>query len=384
MINIKFMPIDYDYFDLQSKNYMRIIGRDEKGKRVLVIDSFEPYFWAILKDNVSEKRTSEIQKEIEKVEITLPSRTTKVLKTEIHKKNFLDKQVKAIKIFVTNFKDAHLVASQIDFPEIEARREYDISFTTKYIMERNLVPLSWHNIRGEIINNSEEFSGIDSSYDVNLCIKAEKIESLQENLDFKPNILAFDIETDELEIGKGEILMISLVSDKFKKVLTWKKFSDSPAFVECLKNEEEMLEKFIEYIKKLSPDLLVGYFSDGFDLPYLRARAEKYKMKLAIGLDSTQPTFARGRIPSGSISGIVHVDLLRMIETVYSQYLQSETLSLNEVASELLGEGKKDFIHKHSSKIKQHEWKDYFEYNLQDSVLTLKLAEKFWPDMLEF
>jgi DNA polymerase I/DNA polymerase-2 len=196
--------------------------------------------------------------------------------------------------------------------------------------------------------------------------------------------MAYDIETDELEIGKGEILMISLFSGNFKKVLTWKKSPAKPDYVEYCRDEADMLEKFAGHVKKESPDLLVGYFSDGFDLPYLRARAEHNGIKLALGVDDSQPAFARGRIPSGRIFGIVHVDLLRFIETVYSQYLQSETLGLNEVASELLGEGKKNFEFKHSRKIKEEEWKDYFEYNLQDSVLTYGLAEKFWPDMQEF
>ena len=155
--------------------------------------------------------------------------------------------------------------------------------------------------------------------------------------------------------------------------------------MECFKDEAEMLEEFVKSVKDYSPDLLVGYFSDGFDLPYLRARAEKNQIKLSLGLDSSQPTFSRGRITTGKINGIVHIDIFRFIETAYSQYLQSETLGLNEVASELLGEGKKDFDRtKRSSKIKDEEWKQYFEYNLQDSILTWKLANKIWPDMLEF
>ncbi len=178
--------------------------------------------------------------------------------------------------------------------------------------------------------------------------------------------------------------MISLVSKNLKKVLTWKKCPQKQDYVECFKDEADMLKKFVEYVKKESPDLLVGYFSDGFDLPYLRARAEKNKIKLALGLDNSQPHFARGRIPSASIFGIVHIDLFRFIETAYSQYLQSETLGLNEVARELLGEGKKDFTFKHSTKIKQEEWQEYFEYNLQDSQLTSKIAEKIWPDISEF
>ena len=34
--------------------------------------------------------------------------------------------------------------------------------------------------------------------------------------------------------------------------------------------------------------------------------------------------------------------------------------------------------------LKEHEWEIFFAYNLQDSVLTYKLAEKFWTDMTEF
>jgi len=383
MATVNFIPIEYDYFDFQGRNYARIIGRDDKGKRVLVIDTFEPYLYAILKQNISEKQIQELIKKVEKIEIDSSSRKTKIENIKIEEKNFLGKQVKALKIFITNYKDAHSVADKLDLPEIEFRREYDLSFHTKYIIEKNLVPLSWYKIEGEILNNSQEFGGIDSAYDADICIVSEKITKIEDR-NFKPKIVAYDIEAEEFDLGKGEILMISLVSENFKKVLTWKKCSEKQDFVECFKDEEEMLEAFTNHIKSLSPDLLVGYFSDGFDLPYLRARAQKHGIKLSLGLDSTQPVFARGRIPSGSISGIVHVDLFRFIDTVYSQYLQSETLGLNEVASELLGEGKKDFEFKKSDKIKQHEWRDFFDYNLQDSILTFKLAEKFWPDMLEF
>jgi len=129
---------------------------------------------------------------------------------------------------------------------------------------------------------------------------------------------------------------------------------------------------------------MVGYFSDGFDLPYLKIRADKNRVKLALGLDESVPKFSRGMITTGKINGIVHVDLMRFIQTAYSQYMQSETLSLNEVAKEFLGDTKKDFKFKHSSKIDGDEWEKYFEYNLHDSVLTYNLFQKFWPDLLEF
>mgnify|MGYP001607982825 CR=1 FL=1 len=382
---LNFIPLDYDYFDYNSKTYAKITGRDEKGKRVVIIDSCDIYFWVILHDNVKEKDIEKIRKKIQAIEIKKDSRTSNVIKTEVHDKKYMGKSVKAIKIFVTNLKDAHDIADHIGFKEIEKRREYDLGFTTKYILERKLKPLVWYKISGELLNNSLEFGGIDSCLDVDICIKTEKIEELNNQLNFTPKILAYDIETDDFEIGKGKILMISLVGNNFKKVLTWKKPQTSKKdFVENYKDEEQMLKAFIRYIKEYSPDILVGYFSDEFDLPYLRARAEQNNMRLNIGIDGSQPVFSRGRNLTVKIKGIIHIDLLRFIKTNYSQYLQSETLSLNDVANELLGETKKQWEHKHSSKINHDEWEDYFEYNLQDSILTYRLAEKAWPDMQEF
>jgi len=381
-MEIEFIPLDYDYFDFEGRSYLKVIGRDGKGNRVCVIDKFEPYFWAILDEGVKSERIKEIREQIEGIRIESKGRITNVLKTEVEDKNLLGKSAKAIKIFISNYKDGHSVADEIDFQEIVARREYDLSLITKYIMQRKMLPLQWHTITGEKIEEGQ-FEGFLDKLEVELIINAEKIQKSSEK-EFKPKILAYDIETDEFEIGKGEIVMISLYGENFKKVLAWKKCTEKQDYVECFKSEKEMLKKFVEYVKTESADILVGYFSDGFDLPYLRERARENGIKLSLGLDGSSPTFSRGKIASGSIAGIVHVDLYRFIETVFSQYLQSETLGLNEVALELIGEGKKEHEFKHSKKIKENEWEEYFEYNLQDSILTYKLAQKFWPDMLEF
>ena len=380
-MEINFIPLDYSYFDWQGNNYIKIIGRDDKGKRICLIDEFKPYFWVILKQNITDKKIKELKKKIEKIEIKSAGRRTTIKKIEVHDKDYLGKPVKALKIFITNYKDAHAVADKLNFKEIMARREYDINLVTRYIIDKKFIPLSWNKIS---VTNIEpgEFGNI-LFIDVDFCFKINEIEKLNKKEKFHPKIVAFDIEADEFEIGLGKILMISIVSSDFKKVLTWKK-TKKQSFVEYCKDEADMIEKFVKYIKKLSPDILVGYFSDGFDLPYLRVRAEKNKIKLNLGLDDSQPSFARGRLSSAKIFGIVHVDLFRFIETVYAQYLQSETLGLNEVASEILGEGKKDFKFRNLSELDEKEWKDFFSYNLQDSVLTYKLAEKFWPDMSEF
>jgi len=379
-----FIPIDYDYFDFNGKNFCKIIGRNSDKKRICVIDSCEVYLWAILKDKIKKEKIKKLIEKISKIKIDSAGRTTCVEKIEEHEKNFLGKKVSALKIFATNYKDLHDVANKLDFEEIEKRRGYDLGYITHYIIEKKILPLQWYEIEGEVLNNSEKFNGIDSALDVDFCIELSSIKEIKEK-DLSQKVIAFDIETDEIKIGEGEILMISLVGENFKKVLTWKKTKEKkPEFVEYVKDEEELLEKFVENIKKLSPDFLVGYFSDGFDLAYIKARAEKLKIKIPLGIDGTQPKFSKGVELTGKINGIVHVDVLKFIRTAYSQYMQSETLSLNEVAKEFLGDSKKDFKIKHSSKLKDRDWNSYYEYNLHDSVLTLKLFEKMWPDLVGF
>ncbi len=376
-----FIPIDYDYFDFQGRNYAKIIGRDDKGKRICLIDSCEVYLWAILGEKITKKKIEALTEKIKKIKLDTKGRQTKVEKVELHDKNFLGKKVKALKIFATNYKDLHDIADKIDFKEIEKRRGYDLGYITHYIIEKNILPLQWYEIEGEILSNSQEFGCIDSALNVDSCIKVSSAKKI-ENKNFTPRILCYDIETDAIKIGEGEILMVSLVGENFKKVITWKKHEKKISYVEYVRDEAELIEKFCEYVKKISPDFLVGYFSDGFDLPYLKARAEKHKVKLELGIDGSQPTFSRGNLLTGKIDGIVHIDLLRFIKTAYAQYMQSETLSLNEVAKEFLGDSKKEFKIKHSSDIEN--WENYYEYNLHDSILVKNLFEKFWADLLEF
>jgi len=325
-----------------------------------------------------------IVKKIGKVEVDKASRVTKVLRTEILDKKYLGKSVKAVRVFVTNHKDAHDIASEIgDIDGIDKRREYDISLITKYIKEKNVEPLGWYTVEGDSLA-VEDFGGLAGALDLDVCVLAKKIEPLEKKEEFVPKILAYDIETSDRELGKGEIFMVSLYGEDFKKVLTWKKCKDAGDYVEFCKDEADMIEKFVKYVNEYSPDILTGYFSDGFDLPYLKGRADFFKVKLGLGIDGRVPNFTRGRIPSGKIAGIVHVDLYRFIDAVFSQYLQSETLSLNEVAKELVGEEKEDFDFVKLGNMKDSDWCDFFSYNLQDSAVTYKLAQKIWPDIFEF
>ncbi len=383
-MEIDFIPLDYDYFDFEGKSYVKIFGNTLSKKKVCLIDTCDVFLWAILKSSVKEKQIPKIIEEINKISVKSKNRTAKVLSTKLENKKFLGKKVKALKIKITNHKDLTKIAESLPHKYIEHIREHDINFTTRYILESNLIPSTWCSIQGEEISQTNEFNGIANSLDVDLCLKVGKIKKLEKEKILHPNVLALDIETEEFEIGKGEILMISLVSDNFKKVITCKTQGKNQPNVEYFSSEKKMLEGLVNYIKKISPDIITGYFSDGFDIPYLKSRAQKNKVKLSLGIDSSEPKFSGGLSKRAKISGRTHIDLFQFIQTAYSQYLQSETLSLNDVASELLGEEKIDHEFKPQAKMTSSEWTKFFKYNLQDSLLTYNLFMKAWPDILEF
>lgn len=166
-----FIPIDYDYFDFQGRNYIQMIGRSSNGKRICVIDSCDVYLWAILKQGVKEKSIEKVIEKVKKIKLDAKGRKTKVERVELHNKNFLGHKVKALKIFATNYKDLHDIADHLALPEIENRRGYDLGFVTHYIIEKKIRPLTWHEIQGEELSNSD-FPGIDSLH-VDVCLMLE-------------------------------------------------------------------------------------------------------------------------------------------------------------------------------------------------------------------
>jgi DNA polymerase elongation subunit (family B) len=381
-----FIALDYDYIDVDDSSLVRIWGRTKDGKRICVLDKTDAYFWLIPKLSADLKKYAE---KVSKIELMHAGRNAKVLDVKIKEKQFLGEKIRALQVFVNNSKDITAIKEIIkEFPETESKKELDLNFITRYIIDKQLIPLETYSVEGDELTK-EQLKENGWNWSVDIVIRAEKI--VPAKFEFEPRILAFDIESSEFDMGRGQILMVSLANKNVKKVITWKKFPNAPDEVEFVKNEGELIEKFIEFIKDYKPDFLVGYFSDAFDLPYIRMRAEANDIKLNIGLDGKGITFIKGAIPSSEIRGLVHIDLYKFINNIISYTLQSETISLNDVAKELIGEEKvKIDLDKIAKEIKdtkgklgEAELRKFALYNLQDSVLTSKLFEKLWPNIAE-
>jgi len=380
-MKLKFIPLDFDYVDIGNSCFIRIFGRTDQGKRCCVIDKTDSYFWIIPKKDTDIEKYAE---KVKKTKIEHAGREAKVLDVKIKDKKYLGKSVRALQVFVNNPKDITTIKDLVKtMPETEEKKEIDINYITRYIIDKNVKPLVWQDCAGKEI--------LDTTYgdlNVDIVLELSEITESEKQEDFEPKILAFDIEASGFEMAKGEVLMVSLVGKNIQKVITCKKFQNAPENVIFADNEEDLLKKFKEEVKKYQPDCLVGYFSDGFDLPYMRASCDKNDIKLDLGLDKSNVAFTRGIMTTSKITGIVHIDLYKFINNTIAYILQSETLSLNDVAKELIGEEKLKLdlaeiskqLKKDDSKV---DWKKYYLYNLQDSILTYKLALKMWYNLSE-
>ena len=363
-----FYPIDIDF---NNHGIIRIFGTTRDGKKICVYDdSLKPYFWIL-----GDKNIEKIKNKIEDLEF---EDEFKILNTGIHNKNYLGKEIKAIKVEVNGIKALKFISREMKNLGFEVKED-DINFAKRYLIDKEIIPLTLNEVKGELIE--------DARYD--LCIKGEVKQKSQDFYD-DLKVIVFDIEVygslGGIEKVKNDpILMIGLRGGNIKKVITWKKFK-APEYVEFVDSESEMIERFNEIIKDHKPDCLVGYFSDGFDFPYIKARADKYHIDIDLGLDGSSVSFRRGLGEStAKIKGILHLDILKFIKRIMSGSLKLDSYSLNAVAQELLNEKKKNININDIMKDwdNTNDLEKYCEYNLQDTELTLKIFQKIFPNISE-
>ena len=379
---IGFYPYDIDsVIDKENRSVIRLFGRTEDGKKVVVFDrNFNAYFYVIPR-----KYNEELRKKIEEIRVDKENRSYFVVKAEKEKSKYLGEETESIRVTVNNPNSIGDIVEKIKkIDGIKGEKEIDIPLYKRYLIDKGIIPLNLCKVKGEIRKP-------DKNYGVDLIIDADEIKSNDGEFD-KAKILTFDIEayTPENRYARADkepVVMVSFYSNNFKKVITWKKFKTDLKYIEFVDSEKELIDEFKKIIKRINPDYLVGYFSDGFDLPYLAERAKKHKISLDLGVDNSNIIIRNTREGSScKIKGIVHLDIFKFIYKTISNDLQTDNLDLNSVAEELIGKGKKEIDIGKLGEVWDRGGRDlekFCEYNLNDSIITYEIFEKVLPNLNE-
>jgi DNA polymerase elongation subunit (family B) len=363
----KIFLIDVDYDVENDKGIIFLFGKNKEGKRVLVRKEFYTYFFAMPK-----KGKEEILKQ--KIE-NLKNLPTRILSVDIVSKNWMGEERKLIKITIQNPRKLKDVRDAIkEWEEVEETYEYNISFYKRFLMDYRIKPCSWIEVEGEKVENK---------FDVDTTIEAKEIRQLEDYDEPTLKVIAIDTEWVEVE-NKEKLIMISIASENLRKVLALSDWQQKQDFIESCASEEKLIRRFLEIIKEEKPDIIVTYNGDGFDFLKLREKAKQLKIKFSFGIDDKELEFVRrGRVSAARCFGVVHIDEYVFVDKILSASLKSEVLTLDEVASELIGEGKKELEYKQMVEFwrERKELNKIAEYSMWDAHLTYLLSKILLPQI---
>ncbi len=363
--------LDLDYMLEEENPVITIFGKTGEGKSVLVKDrSFLPYFYVEPKESLNKKEITDLRSRILSLEID----GRKPVKVEAVERSYLGRKRNMLKVYARVPADIPKLRDLLkEWKDVANEYEYSISFYRRYLIDRNLFPMTWIEVEGR------EF---ETEWNFDLSIEAESIRPLERE-DFPPlRILSFDIETVE-EDGEERIIMISIREKGFSRLLTYRKCGAKGS--ETLQGEGEMIERFVSLVRERDPDIILGYNTDRFDFERIHERANKHGIRLNLGRSLTPLRFRRRmRTASARIHGRCHIDLFNFISSIMEPSLSSEVLTLENVARELTGKSKRSMAWKDI----ERSWfsgdiEDLAKYCLNDAKLALDVASAVLPQIFE-
>ena len=369
----KFVLLDIDYITEDDKAVIRMFGRlngDEEGQSIIAIDkNFKPYIYVI---PLNEEQCVE---DLNEFDIEMVGWARKGYMGE--KKDFL-------KVTLHHPQDVPKLRDKIrSLDSVVDIMEHDIPFYRRYLIDKAIFPMGEVEVQGECLENDS----VNFMCESDVCIFEISGEPKPVDSEF-PDLktLSFDIEVRNPkgmpQAEEDPIIMMSLSSNQgLRKVLSTK--SSDLEYVETLKTETHMLQRFFEIVKSENPDILIGYNSDNFDMPYIRDRASQLNVRMKIGVDGSGIKFMRkGYANSALVKGRIHVDLYLLMR----RYLQLDRYTLERVYKELFDEEKEDVP---GDEIYQY-WdsggeklRKLFKYSLDDAVAVTKIGEKMLPLSME-
>nr|UZC53420.1 KOFU-S [synthetic construct] len=326
--------LDTDYITEDGKPVIRIFKKENGEFKIEYDRTFEPYFYALLKDDSAIEEVKKITAERHGTVVT-------VKRVEKVQKKFLGRPVEVWKLYFTHPQDVPAIRDKIrEHPAVIDIYEYDIPFAKRYLIDKGLVPM-------------------------------EGDEELK--------MLAFDIETlykEGEEFAEGPILMISYADEEGARVITWKNV-DLP-YVDVVSTEREMIKRFLRVVKEKDPDVLITYNGDNFDFAYLKKRCEKLGINFALGRDGSEPKIQRmGDRFAVEVKGRIHFDLYPVIRRT----INLPTYTLEAVYEAVFGQPKEKVYAEEITTAWEtgENLERVARYSMEDAKVTYELGKEFLP-----
>jgi len=156
-------------------------------------------------------------------------------------------------------------------------------------------------------------------------------------------------------------------------------------YIKC-DNEMDLLRKFIEHWSHYSPDIITGWNTRFFDIPYIINRCHKLfgddtllKRLSPWGAVRERNVTIQGRSNQEYIiEGIEHLDYIEIFKKFTLNTLgQQESYRLDHIAHVVLGERKLSYEeHGNLHSLYENDFQKFIDYNVKDVELVHKIDEK--------
>jgi DNA polymerase elongation subunit (family B) len=204
-------------------------------------------------------------------------------------------------------------------------------------------------------------------------------------------VFTIDIETKteggfpNIATANEEILLITVKDLRTRKLITWglgpfKHDREDLEYREFY-TELGLLKDFCIWWQGNYPDIITGWNTDFFDVPYLirridRELGETFAKKMSPwGLITERKTFIKGNEEIHyDLTGISQLDYLELYKKY--TYQKQESYRLDYIAEQELGDRKKENPGTGFQDFYTNYWQQFVEYNIQDVELVDRFEDK--------
>ena len=180
------------------------------------------------------------------------------------------------------------------------------------------------------------------------------------------------------------ILSITIKNHQNKRIMVWGigefiNRRDDVGYVKC-KNEVELIHEFLTFWEKTQPDVITGWNTEFFDIPYLYNRIMQFNEKDVKRLSPWGNVYSRDVYTMGrthqliDISGVAHLDYFDLYRKF--TYTSQESYRLDHIAFVELGEKKDDNPYETFKDWYTKDFQSFIEYNITDVELVDRLEDK--------
>ncbi len=372
-LELKGILLDVSYVTRNDRGIIRLSLKTREKTYNLLDPHFYPYFYLVPRNsavNAAQLKSMKlVTREGEQAEVQ------GVLEEELLVSG---RKSRALKIVLKNPRHVPGVSDMME--ELGTCYEKDIVFWKRYLIDKGLSPMVTASVEA---HEQDGDMVIDS-----ICASKEQAG-------IQLSHMSFDIETYNPHgvpnFKRDPVIMISYTDGSEKRVLAAKKVAKD--FVSSFGSEKEMLQAFSDAVQRIDPDVITGYNSSAFDIPYLIERARLLGVDLKLGRyeDLNAKTEHHGLIEAVRIPGRINLDLYNVAKFVStvgaSEYvLKVNNFKLVEVYAAVTGKKKKmvdraNIWEQWDAGGKQVE--ELAEYSLADSLAVDELYGFFIPIEIE-